>query len=262
MQAACPHPAVHAGAVRVIGARYRFLAGALGLACALLAPGARAARPFEDSMAQRTLPCTVCHGPQGRAAADGYYPRIAGKPEGYLFNQLRNFRDGRRHYGLMAAMVDPLSDAYLQEIARHFAGLELPYPPPQPPQVPPAVLQRGATLVRDGDPARGVPACMSCHGAALTGAWPNVPGLLGLPRDYLNSQLGAWKTGERRAQAPDCMADLLRRLPDDDLAAVTAWLAAQPLPADPRAVRQVPTRAAGPMTVACGSAPELGGRAP
>ena len=78
-----------------------------GLACALLAPGARAARPFEDSMAQRTLPCTVCHGPQGRAAADGYYPRIAGKPAGYLFDQLLAFRDGRRRYGLMAHLLEP-----------------------------------------------------------------------------------------------------------------------------------------------------------
>ena len=40
-------------------------------------------------MAQRVLACTGCHGPEGRAAADGYYPRIAGKPAGYLFNQLR-----------------------------------------------------------------------------------------------------------------------------------------------------------------------------
>ena len=29
-------------------------------------------------------------------------------------------------------------------------------------------------------------ACASCHGSALTGVEPTVPGLLGLPRDYLN----------------------------------------------------------------------------
>ena len=73
-------------------------------------------------MAQRTLACTACHGKEGRAGPDGYYPRIAGKPAGYLYNQLLNFRDGRRHYGLMAGLLDPLSDAYLLEIAQHFAG--------------------------------------------------------------------------------------------------------------------------------------------
>ena len=79
-------------------------------------------------MAQRTLACTACHGKEGRAGPDGYYPRIAGKPAGYLYNQLLNFRDGRRHYGLMARLLDPLSDAYLLEIAQHFASLDLPYP--------------------------------------------------------------------------------------------------------------------------------------
>ncbi|MCB2071660.1 MAG: cytochrome C, partial [Ottowia sp.] len=41
---------------------------------------AQAAPPFRDDMAQRTLACTACHGEQGRAGPDGYYPRLAGKP--------------------------------------------------------------------------------------------------------------------------------------------------------------------------------------
>jgi cytochrome c553 len=57
---------------------------------------------------------------RGRAGPDGYYPRLAGKPAGYLYHQLLNFRDGRRHYGLMTRMVDPLGNAYLMEIARAF----------------------------------------------------------------------------------------------------------------------------------------------
>ena len=66
------------------------------LVAVMLAAGtsAFAAAPaFEDSMAQRTLACTACHGKEGRAGPDGYYPRIAGKPAGYLYNQLLNFRD-------------------------------------------------------------------------------------------------------------------------------------------------------------------------
>src|SRR5512133_4212096 len=105
---------------------------ALVLGLALAAGTARAAPVFEDTMAQRALACSSCHGKEGRAGPDGYYPRIAGKPVGYLYNQLLNFRDGRRRYGLMARLLDPLSDAYLLEIARHFASLELPYPAPRP----------------------------------------------------------------------------------------------------------------------------------
>jgi len=50
-------------------------------AAAPLPNGALAAPAFEDTIAQRTWPCTICHGKEGRAATDGYYPRIAGKPE-------------------------------------------------------------------------------------------------------------------------------------------------------------------------------------
>jgi cytochrome c553 len=56
-------------------------AWALMLIClSLLAPAAQATQIFEDSMAQRSLACTHCHGAGGRAAPDGYHPRIAGKP--------------------------------------------------------------------------------------------------------------------------------------------------------------------------------------
>src|SRR5215213_3220510 len=108
------------------------------------AQAAFAAAPvFEDTMAQRTLACTACHGKEGKAAPDGYYPRIAGKPAGYLYNQLLNFRDGRRHYGLMARLLDPLSDAYLLEIAQYFSALDLPYAQPRAAAADAAALQQG-----------------------------------------------------------------------------------------------------------------------
>ena len=150
-------------------------------------------------MAQRLLACTGCHGKDGRAASDGYYPRIAGKPAGYLFRQLRAFRDGQRPYALMSSLLAPLDDAYLREIADHFAALELPYAAPPPPRADAATLRQGQTLALQGDAARDIPACQACHGAALTGVGADVPGLLGLPVDYLNAQLGAWRTGARRA---------------------------------------------------------------
>ena len=41
-----------------------------------------------DTMEERVKPCIVCHGPEDKKGRDAYYPRIAGKPQGYLFNQL------------------------------------------------------------------------------------------------------------------------------------------------------------------------------
>ena len=219
----------------------------------LLPAAALAADPpsFQDTIAQRVTACTSCHGKDGRAASDGYYPRIAGKTEGYLYNQLANFRDGRRNYRLMNHLVEHFSDDYMREIAHHFATLDLPYAAPQPTAANAVTLQRGKALVTNGDPARKLPACAACHGAALTGALPNIPGLLGLPRDYINAQLGAWQVDQRRAHAPDCMSQVARILTTQDIQAVSSWLAAQPVPGNAH-----PTSAStAPLPLECGTAP-------
>jgi len=212
------------------------------LACLLGAAASALAAPpkVEDTIAQRVQACTECHGQSGRAASDGYYPRIAGKPAGYLYNQLLNFRDGRRRYALMTTLIDPLSDDYLREIANYFGGLDLPYPPHAPVTAPPEMLRRGEQLVLRGDASRKLPGCVHCHGEAMTGVTPAIPGLLGLPVDYLIGQLGAWKIGNRRAAAPDCMARIVERMGPEDIGAVARWLAAQPVPAQSKPATSLP----------------------
>ncbi|OWY33650.1 cytochrome C [Herbaspirillum aquaticum] len=202
-------------------------------------------------MAERMAACIACHGKEGRATADGYYPRIAGKPEGYLLNQLQSFRDGRRRYPMMNYLLGHLSDDYLQQIALFFADQHPPYPPPVPADVGATVLERGRLLVSQGKPAQGIPACASCHGAGLTGVQPAIPGLLGLPRDYINAQLGAWRNGERTARAPDCMGEIAKALSPEEINAASSWLSSQPVPADYAPQGVLPK----PLPVACGSMP-------
>jgi cytochrome c553 len=228
-------------------------ASVLALAAGLVAASAaRAATPFEDSMAQRVLACTGCHGAQGRSAPDGYYPRIAGKPAGYLFHQLQNFRDARRQYAPMTRLLATLDDRYLREIADHFARLDLPYAAPPASAATAEALVQGRALTVSGDAARELPACSACHGPALTGVAPAVPGLLGLPRDYLVSQLGAWRDGSRRAHAPDCMADIARRMSPQEIVAVAQWLSAQPVPANAHALASTAALAKA-LPLQCGS---------
>lgn len=133
----------------------------------------------------------------------------------------------------MSELIAPLSDVYLKELAGHFASLDLPYPPPQKPALPVAELARAEQLIRLGDAVRKLPACTACHGERLTGTQPAIPGLLGLSRDYLNGQLGAWRSGQRRAKEPDCMARIAKILTEAEINAVTQFLAGQALPADP-----------------------------
>ncbi|USX19010.1 cytochrome c4 [Oxalobacteraceae bacterium OTU3REALA1] len=224
----------------------------LGALLALSLPAAAATPP--DTLEQRVAACIACHAVKERG--DAFFPRISGKPAGYLYNQLINFREGRRNYPMMTYMVDHLPDAYLREIADYFAAQHPPYPPAQPgsgANAGAASLARGEALVRHGDPAKKIPACVSCHGAALYGVEPAIPGLIGLPSDYVNAQFGAWKSGVRRAAAPDCMADIAAKLTVADVAAVSAWLSKQPPDAAAR-----PASAASiamPLPQPCGSVP-------
>jgi cytochrome c553 len=111
-----------------------------------------------DTIEQRVAACIACHGREGATTNAGYFPRLAGKPAGYLFNQLVSFRDGRRFNTDMAYMVQHMSDAYLREMADYFAGLDLPYPPVSPASdATPEVLARGRMLALQATPARGCP---------------------------------------------------------------------------------------------------------
>jgi len=224
------------------------------LALAALGASSPAATPktLPDTLEQRLAACLACHAVKERG--DAFFPRIAGKPAGYLYNQLRNFQEGRRHYPMMAYMVVQLPDAYLHEIADYFAAQHPPYPPAPPgssASADVAQLARGETLAKQGDASRKIPACVACHGVVLTGVQPAIPGLIGLPSDYINAQFGAWRNKARRAAAPDCMADIAARLSVADVAAVSAWLAMQ----KPDATARPAAAVAQPLPLACGSMP-------
>jgi cytochrome c553 len=200
-----------------------------------LSPGAQAqTAKVPNTLEQRLLACAICHGEKGEGLRKNeYYPRLAGKPAGYLYNQLVNFRDKRRESPIMNYMVAFLSDIYLLEIAEHYAKLQPPYPPPAA-GANAELLARGGKLVNEGDPARKLPACTACHGKTLTGVETAIPGLVGLYPPYIVSQLGAWKNNARHAMKPDCMSEVAKALTPEEINAITTWLVAQPIPADVR----------------------------
>jgi cytochrome c553 len=221
----------------------------------LLSPvGASRAQPTQsapDTLAARLRACAPCHGGQGEGTNNAYFPRLAGKPAGYLMNQLVAFRNGRRRYPPMNYLLEYLPDAYLQKIADYFAALR-PAPTPQAAvDASAAVLARGRILVTAGDAAHGVPPCAGCHGPKLTGMEPAIPGLVGLRTSYISAQLGAFRYGTRTAAAPDCMQFVAASLSEGDVTAVAAWLASLPVPSDPTPV----PKGALPMPLACGSEP-------
>lgn len=212
---------------------------------------AQSSRP-PDTTAARVEACTPCHGNQGEGTSDVYFPRLAGKPAGYLHNQLLAFKYGRRKYPPMNYLLEFLTDSYLQEMADYFASQHPSFPAPAASDASDQVLQHGQALVTRGDPERQIPACGSCHGPALTGMEPGIPGLLGLRSNYISAQLGAWRYGTRTAKAPDCMQQVAARLTEADVTALAAWLASRPAP-----VNGVPAaKNTYVLPFACGSEPD------
>ncbi|WP_347404020.1 c-type cytochrome [Mesorhizobium sp. WSM4976] len=183
-----------------------------------------------DTMEARVQACTICHGEKGKGTNDVYFPRLAGKPAGYLYNQLLAFRTGRRHYPPMNYLLEFLPETYLKEMAEYFAEQRPTSPVGGAPEASQEILALGKDLVNHGDSARSIPACASCHGPSLTGMEPAIPGLLGLRPAYVSAQLGAWRYGTRTAKAPDCMQIVAGHLTEDDVKAVAAWLSSLPAP--------------------------------
>src|SRR5262245_42192360 len=221
----------------------------LHVAAALLWVGLAAAQQIPDTLEQRLAACAACHGKTGEGlAAKEYYPRIAGKPAGYLYNQLVNFRERRRQSPAMNYMVAFLSDDYLRDIARHYAQLPPAFPRPQA-RPSGEIRARGEALMQRGDPARKIPACAACHGTRLTGMAPAIPGLVGLEAHYVGAQMGAWRNRLRRAQEPDCMANIASLLVPGDIEAMAAYLASLPVPANsdplPAGSLKLPTECGG-----------------
>jgi cytochrome c553 len=228
---------------------------AFAMAAALTAPAqevspsaADATAGVENSMAQRMQACVVCHGKEGRATRAGYFPRIAGKPAGYIVNQLQNFKTGRRQNEAMNHLVQHMSDDYLRDIGQYFSELDLPYPPAQAHGLSTEQQRTAEDLVFKGAPDRRIPACASCHGEHMAGMLPAMPGLLTLPADYLRAQLGAWRTGQRKAMAPDCMAEIANRLTPAEIGAVSRWLSTRTLPAGTKPA----AASAQALPIACG----------
>ena len=193
---------------------------------------AQTAEQAPDTMEARVLACASCHGAKGEGTDNAYFPRLAGKPSGYLFNQLVAFRNGRRHYPPMNYLLEYLPESYLKDMADYFAAQRPPLPPPAVPDVSKKLLDRGAHLVAQGDTEQNIPACSSCHNPNLTGMEPGIPGLLGLRASYISAQLGAWRYGTRTAIAPDCMQIVAGHLTEDDVKAIAAFLSSRPAPAD------------------------------
>ncbi len=185
-----------------------------------------------DTLEQRLAACSACHGERGMGdASRPEIPRLAGKPAGYLYKQMHSIKSQQGQNQAMEYVMRQLSPSYMHKIAQYYEQQVIPYQASKlPADITPAMLVRGKELVEKGDEARGVPACMDCHGQALTGVKPMIPGLLNQPYAYLSTQLSLWRNNARSVESTHCMWVVAKRMKNSDVPAVSAYLASLPLP--------------------------------
>ncbi|MRV75069.1 c-type cytochrome [Duganella sp. FT92W] len=83
---------------------------------------------------------------------------------------------------------------------------------------------KGATLYADGDNARGLPACVSCHGASGNSTIAANPKLSGQPEAYLYKQLVNFTTPARNNAV---MTTYAKMLSEDEKKNIAAYLSTQ-----------------------------------
>lgn len=238
-----PTPTPLRAGSRPSGRIARLLAGLL--AGVLLAGGALAASP--QGAVSRTRPpgeavgdprlgarlsdderCQECHGPDGHgpgevANSEGRVPKLGGQSLRYLVKQLDDFRSGARSHDVMTMMARSVDRQTLLHIAAYFAS--------QRPMQGDAGGAPGASrrLFEQGDGARGLPACASCHGIDGRGlATAEAPAVAGQEWRYLEKQLLDWRSGERRNSPAGVMNQALKGLSDEEIRQMAAYLSGLP----------------------------------
>jgi cytochrome c553 len=157
--------------------------------------------------------CQECHGADG-ISSDAKIPNHAGQYAGYLIKQLNNFQSGERKHEVMSIMAEDLTSNDIADIAAYFASQK--------------IMQGegddnnplAKNLFINGDKARDIPACASCHGDNGKGRISDqvtYPVIGGQRRIYLRTQLVNWRLGERTNSPNSVMNKIAQALSDDEI---------------------------------------------
>lgn len=89
-----------------------------------LCAGPAAAQSGQDALYLRSLAatCANCHGTDGAAASGASMPRLAGLQAGFISEQLKAFRDGKREATVMHQLAKGYTDEQIAALAAFFAA--------------------------------------------------------------------------------------------------------------------------------------------
>ncbi len=202
---------------------------ACGLLCAAVSVGAAPAAAHRgDASAGGAKAdgerCIECHVPRDAVTAqpgDGLHALLDGQSVSYLAKQMSDYRSGAREHPVMTLISRNLDDGDLADILAWYAAK--PWRAGDGASAD-AAAQR---LYTEGDPARAIVACATCHGAPGQPPAPaDMPRIAGQDAAYLAAQLQRWRSGERSNSVGGLMTVSARRLTDVEIQALATHIAA------------------------------------
>lgn len=181
----------------------------------------------------RLAPCLACHGKQAGGDRDfgpdvGFgTPALRGLRRDYLEQSLMDYKSGSRPHEEMAVIASMLDAEAIDFMARSFAAY------PAPPSKTAEELARladkdprfrkGRAIAEAGLPEKGVPACMTCHGASGEGIADLGPRLAGQNSLYIRRQFTAYADKTRQTAQAEIMRPLAAELSADEIEAVADY---------------------------------------
>ncbi|MBP82055.1 MAG: cytochrome c4 [Acidiferrobacteraceae bacterium] len=163
--------------------------------------------------------CVACHGADGNSTNAGF-PSLAGQVPGYIAGQLGAFKSGKRVNPVMQGMAQ-LSPTDMADIDAWYASQVITPRSIDEDQL--ALAREGETLYRAGTAELAIPACMACHGPAGRGMPSSYPRVAGQWPEYLESQLLAFKSGDRVGKI---MGPIAHRLSTQQIHALSLYMSA------------------------------------
>jgi cytochrome c553 len=198
------------------------LAAIVTLGLAARSEAAEAAKPAFKADPARAAKlaevCTACHAADGSRGAPAN-PILQGQHGDYLFKQLTEFKAGKRKNPIMQGMVAQLSEDDMRQLATFYSSKTAKAGFAKNKDL----VQLGERLYRGGSLSAKVPACAGCHSPSGGGIPAQYPRLAGQHADYIEAQLGAFKSGARGNNLQ--MSGIAAKLSEREIKAVADYVA-------------------------------------
>ena len=191
------------------------------LGTSLTAASARAQEGSVEAGRAKSATCAACHGADGNSVTPDW-PMLAGQHSSYIVRQLRAFKNGERTDVTMKPFADMLSEQDMLDVAAYFEAQT-----PTPKGADPSLVGLGQQIYRGGVAARGVAACIACHGPEGNGnPLASYPRIGGQHAAYTTKQLNAYRAGDRRSDVDlnQMMRNVAGQLFDDEIRALASYM--------------------------------------